>query len=99
MTRISFNIEVSIFDGGDTIPTNNYIETIKKWYIEAVYDQLNFTIDHVENSVFKIEYDTETEEDDEFLQIEKEMIADPDDDGNYPIIVNNRYYLISGKVF
>ena len=99
MVRRSFFIEVSIFAEGDTLPASNYVNKVIKWYKTTAYDQLNFTIHHVENEVFKIEYDSETDDNDyDFIEIEQGMIADPDDDGNYPLIINKRYYLVSGKV-
>jgi flavoprotein len=66
-------------------------DEVLKWYESMVGDHVMF--DHIADDLFRAEYDSEdmtTEE----IAVENEMIADPDDDGNYPLVIENS----SGKV-
>ncbi len=70
-------------------------DAVVKWYNEMNYDKENFRVEYVISNVFKITYDTDDENEDRCMM---EIVADPDDDGNYPIKIKGRMYLIAGKI-
>jgi hypothetical protein len=61
------------------------------WYESMVGDHVMF--DHIADNMFRAEYDSGDMSPEE-IAVENEMIADPDDDGNYPLVIENS----SGKV-
>ncbi len=69
-------------------------EEVIQWYKEQNYDKKDFNMEYVLEKTFKITYTTDYEED----SVEMGIVADPDDDGNYPIYINKYPYLIAGKV-
>ncbi len=66
-------------------------DEILKWYESMVGDHVMF--DHIADNLFRAEYDSKDMSPEE-IAVENEMIADPDDDGNYPLVIENS----SGKV-
>jgi hypothetical protein len=78
---------VAVFSDDSNIKETD-IPDILAWYKERFqniiedYDIKNIDISHHEGSEFKIVYEHSEDEDPYVLD---EIIADPDDDGNYPI--------------
>jgi hypothetical protein len=69
-------------------------EEIIEWYKQRNYDKQEFKINYIFKHIFKVSYKSDYEEDSAEMQI----VADPDDDGNYPIYINNYPYLVAGKI-
>jgi hypothetical protein len=61
-------------------------DEVLKWYENMVGDHVMF--DHIVDNLFRAEYDSEDMTPEE-IAVENEMIADPDDDGNYPLVIEN----------
>jgi len=69
-------------------------EEVIQWYKERNYDKQDFKIEYIMQRIFKITYKTDYEED----NAEMTIVVDPDDDGNYPILINKFPYLVAGKI-
>lgn len=74
-------------------PANHKQELIKL-YTELNYDKKNVEVNHVIKNIFIVRYQTEYEED----SCGREIFADPDEDGNYPIMIDELSYLFAGKI-
>ncbi len=92
---VSFLMHVNIWADDLKINANENKDAVIKWYTEMNYDKQNFRVEYVISNVFKITYDTDDENEDRCMM---ETVADPDDDGNYPIKIKGRMYLIAGKI-
>lgn len=66
-----------------------YIETIAAWYQQQIW------ITKVKVDVYKRHFLKITAKNGE---IYSQMITDPDSDGNYPLILNNKSYSLTGKL-
>ncbi len=69
-------------------------EEVIQWYKNQNYDKKNFEMNYIIQKIFKITYTTDYEEDNSEMSI----VADPDDDGNYPIHIDKYPYLVAGKL-
>jgi hypothetical protein len=94
VSRISF----------EPLSNNDYSDKIIKWYLPYIADydlgtNPSMTYDKKTNE-YTVSFtpDPEFPTDPKKQLLELGMFADPDDDGNYPIKVDNKTYLISGQV-
>lgn len=94
MVNVSFMMHVNVWRDDIYLNAKDNKHAIIAWYTEMNNDQENFKIEYVISNIFKITYSTDDEEERCLMDI----VADPDDDGNYPIKIKGHYYLISGKV-
>ena len=69
-------------------------EEVAQWYKDRNSDKQDFKVEYVMQKLFKITYKTDYEED----NAEMSIVADPDDDGNYPISIDKQFYLVASKV-
>jgi hypothetical protein len=94
MPKVVIFFDVNLIRDGKTMG-ETYIgrisDEVLKWYESMVGDRVMF--DHIADNLFRAEYDSEDMNPDE-IAVENHLIADPDDDGNYPLVVENS----SGKV-
>jgi hypothetical protein len=88
---------------------SNYNSNIKPnelidWYEETGFDVIEFhgytdpVIEHIKGDLYQIAFVPSPEESEEDIEFNAEMIADVDDDGNYPIHKGNKTYLVAGQV-
>jgi len=77
---------------------------VKNWYQMQLQDLTKMLAIVIENIVFSREEDcllityTRKDECDEMQEVIADMIADPDDDGNYPIKFGEDEYFVSGEL-
>lgn len=90
----SITMEVDIWADGIHKHPKYLKEEVIQWYKDQNSDKENFNVNYVFQKIFKITYKTDYQED----SVEMSIVADPDDDGNYPIYINKQPYLIAGKV-
>lgn len=84
---IFFDVDL-ICDGrkwGD-IYVGRVSDHVLNWYESMVGDHVMF--DHIADNMFRAEYDSGDMSPEE-IAVQNEMIADPDDDGNYPLVIEN----------
>lgn len=104
MVPIEFEFTVALIDKNGNRHMINNPEKIVLWYrkqtadIEEVYGIHINDISHVTDDVYKISYTMNQEDDSEDPEVLNHMLADPDDDGNYPIVIDRRKYLIVGEI-
>lgn len=95
MVNVTFMMHVNVWRNDLYINVKDHKDSIIEWFTEMNQDQKNFKIEYVISNVFKITYDIEDDEEERCMM---ETVADPDDDGNYPLKIKGYYYLVSGKV-
>jgi hypothetical protein len=72
----------------------DYKEELINLYTQLNYDKKNVKVTYIIQNIFKVRYQTEYPED----NCGREIFADPDEDGNYPIIIDGTPYLFAGKI-
>lgn len=96
----SVNIVVSLLNDakdGPTLYTKKQAQQIIDWYNKRMASEYfttyvsDFTIEYVNKKIFHVSYKP-------LGDIYLEQIIDPDDDGNYPITINGREYIVMGGV-
>lgn len=95
MVNVSFMMHVNIWRDNVYLNVSEHKEAIVNWYTNMNDDKKNLKVEYVISNVFKITYSTNEDEEERCMM---EIVADPDDDGNYPIKVKGIYYLVAGKV-
>ena len=79
-------------------------EEVKEWFEEngfpviEFYEYTNPEIQHVGNYNYKVTFTPGPNESEEDIEFNAEMIADADDDGNYPIEKGRKVYLVFGTL-
>ncbi len=80
------------------------IDSIVDWYSEQVsgvgevYDATNIHVKHIRENIFTITYSmTYSSPVKEDIELVGELLADPDDDGNYPLSYKKSKYLVIGQ--
>lgn len=79
-------------------------EEVLTWFEENGFSAIEFhgytdpTIQHVGNYKYKITFTPPPNETEEDIEFNAEMIADFDDDGNYPIEKGSKSFLVFGTV-
>lgn len=94
MLNVSFMMNVDVWADDVKVNCKDNQEAIIKWYMEMNDDKQNLKVEYVISNIFKITYTAEDEE--EYCMME--TVADPDDDGNYPIKIKGKFYLVCGKI-
>jgi hypothetical protein len=97
---VTFRVRVRV--GDDLLTQELYDSDVAEWYRNSAtgnFDESSFT-DFSSRFVGEgvIEFTIKTRLSGIELDVLKEMIADPDDDGNYPIVVNGEEQFVSGRV-
>ncbi len=79
-------------------------EEVQEWFEEngfpviEFYEYTNPEIQHVGNYTYKVTFTPSPNESEEDIEFNAEMIADADDDGNYPIEKGRKVYLVFGAL-
>ena len=79
-------------------------EEVQEWFEEngfpviEFYEYTNPEIQHVGNYTYKVTFTPVPNESEEDIKFNAEMIADADDDGNYPIEKGRKVYLVFGAL-
>ena len=79
-------------------------EEVQEWFGEngfpviEFYEYTNPEIQHVGNYTYKVTFTPGPNETEEDIEFNAEMIADADDDGNYPIEKGRKVYLVFGAL-
>ena len=85
----------------NTYPTP---EEVLEWFEENGFSVIEFheytdpTIQHVGNYKYKIAFTPPPNQTEDDIEFNAEMIADFDDDGNYPIEKGSKIYLVFGTL-
>lgn len=95
MVNVTFMMHVNIWHDDLYLNAKEHKDLIVKWYTEMNYDKQNFKIEYQISNVFKVMYYSEEDEEDRCMM---EIVADPDDDGNYPLKIKGHHYLVAGKI-
>ncbi len=93
-------------NNGNNSSNNSYPtkDELIEWYEENGFDVIEFhgytdpVIEHIKGDLYKISFVPSPEESEEDIEFNAEMIADVDDDGNYPIEKGKKTYLVAGQV-
>lgn len=98
--RATFEFSAQLIHNG---PWNDEIATrVLKWYRDFAPDfkELpNLTIEHVKGHHYRASFTIPTDAHAHYdPKLEAQMFVDLDEDGNYPIKVNRRNYLVLGQV-
>ena len=99
----SFLLEVKVWDEEQNCLefSDNLIRMVIDWYdrfTDSAYSNIDYygqKLHPIEKNRFMMTYRTIN---DERVPTFEEMMADPDDDGNYPLKINGTLYLVGGKV-
>lgn len=94
MVNVTFMMHVNIWRDDMYLNAKDHQELVIGWYLDMNNDKQNLKIEYVISNIFKVTYSTEDEEE----RCMMDIVADPDDDGNYPVKIKGYYYLIAGKV-
>jgi hypothetical protein len=79
-------------------------EEVQEWFEENGFPVIEFyeytdpEIQHVGNYTYKVTFTPVPNESEEDIEFNAEMIADADDDGNYPIEKGHKVYLVFGAL-
>jgi hypothetical protein len=103
MCLVEFEFKVSLIDkkGNLLVPIPH--DQIVHWYqnqladVAAIYDVRIIEVSYVRDDVFKVGYII-SQESDEDVKVINHLLADPDDDGNYPIKIGRKKYLVVGEI-
>lgn len=101
MQSIEFEFIVELTN--NSIKVSDVSDKLVEWYktncvgIEETYGIKITEVSYVERDIFKIKYSM-TEDSDEDIDMLNSMLVDVDDDGNYPIKIGKKKYLVSGTL-
>ena len=110
--KISFKFEVSFLGAVDNFPINSeHSEKIINWYLDYIgdlddegidKDTLEFKLVEDTDNIYKCTYTMKKEKaenltDRGFKSIHQ-LIVDPDEDGNYPIEMDDENFLVCGTL-
>ena len=96
----SFLLKVKVWnDSQDCLKfTDDLVRLVIEWYdlfTDSMYSNIDYygqKLHHIEGNRFMMTYKGCKD------PVFEEFMADPDDDGNYPLIINGVYHLVAGKV-
>lgn len=63
---------------------------IRRYYVSTCYT--------TKDNIFALHYNVLSEASEESIQLDIEALIDPDDDGNHPITIGDKLYLVIGRV-
>lgn len=108
--EILLDFFVDVYNDDEKVDiNNNNAKEVEKWYKQRInfylkYDKnvKSITIKHVKGNEFTGVYVLYENKNNFFGSLKDEietMVINPDDDGNYPLKLNKKEYLVSGKIF
>jgi hypothetical protein len=92
-----------------------YMSIISSWYFEQIANIIDIGIDNrfnlelksieinndslIINLEIEIFEEEKVEDKNELFEYISDLLADPDDDGNFPVLINNTEYLVYSKIY
>ena len=105
---VILTVKLELLDRSNNMNNNNNgnvsTDELIEWYEDHGFDVIEFyeytepVIEHIKNDLYQIAFVPRPEESEEDIEFNAEMIADVDDDGNYPIEKGKKRYLVYGEV-
>lgn len=86
----------------DSLWNEDIAKKVLSWY-KSFGDDLstklsNIKIEHISGHRYRGMYNIKDISNEDDLIFELRMVVDPDDDGNYPITINRKKYIVIGKL-
>ncbi len=103
MALVEFEFIVSLTNKYDERHIAYDPEIVVLWYrnqladVASIYDLQIIDIAYVRDDIYKVSY-MMSQESDENIKVINYLLVDPDDDGNYPITIDQVEYLVSGRM-